>query len=66
MCPVAIWRLWGCGVRPARNSECMCEDKDECNAIRDRMDRADLPSADDLLHLLAESLGYTVTRVAQA
>ncbi|WP_269207283.1 hypothetical protein [Rhodococcus opacus] len=44
----------------------MCEDKDECNAIRDRMDRADLPSADDLLHLLAESLGYTVTRVAQA
>ena len=61
----------GCGLDSgledgARNSECMCEDKDECNAIRDRMDRAALPSADDLLHLLAESLGYTVTRAAQS
>ncbi|WP_257016471.1 hypothetical protein [Rhodococcus sp. ACS1] len=41
----------------------MCEDRDECDAVRDRMDR--LPSADDLLHLLAESLGYTVTRACR-
>ncbi|MDF3310458.1 hypothetical protein P3H15_36180 [Rhodococcus sp. T2V] len=46
----------------ARNSECMCEDRTGCDAVRDR---TALPSADDLLHLLAESLGYTVTRVAR-
>ncbi|SED97784.1 hypothetical protein [Rhodococcus koreensis] len=60
----------GCGLDSgledgARNSECMCEDQAECDAVRDRMDRAPLPSADDLLHLLAESLGYTLTRAAQ-
>ena len=55
----------GCGLdNGARNSECMCEDKDECTAIQDRMER--LPSTDDLLHLLAESLGYTVTRAGQS
>ncbi|MDI9979826.1 hypothetical protein [Rhodococcus sp. IEGM 1307] len=31
----------------------------------DGIDRLPLPSADDLLHLLAESLGYTLTRAAQ-
>ena len=46
----------------ARNSECMCEDQAECNAIRDRMDRAALPTATDLMHLLADSLGYTLTK----
>lgn len=47
----------------ARNSECLCEDQAECNAIRDRMDRATLPTADDLMHLLADSLGYSVTKL---
>ncbi|WP_016881389.1 MULTISPECIES: hypothetical protein [unclassified Rhodococcus (in: high G+C Gram-positive bacteria)] len=46
----------------ARNSECMCEDQTECNAIRARMDRAALPTAGDLLHLLADSLGYILTK----
>ncbi|QYA99721.1 hypothetical protein I1A62_00590 (plasmid) [Rhodococcus sp. USK10] len=65
--PVAVD---GCGLdsgleNGARNSECMCEDREACDAIRDRMDRAPLPSADDLLHLLADSLGYTLTRADQ-
>ncbi|QYB00663.1 hypothetical protein I1A62_06960 (plasmid) [Rhodococcus sp. USK10] len=58
----------GCGLDSglgdgARNTECMCEDEDECDGVRDRMDR--LPSVDDLLHLRAESLGYTVTRAGR-
>lgn len=47
----------------ARNSECMCEDQAECNAIRDRMDRAALPTAEVLMHLLADLLGYSVTKL---
>nr|WP_250776434.1 hypothetical protein [Rhodococcus sp. MSC1_016] len=61
----------GCGLDSgledgARNSECMCDNKAECNAIRERMDKVYLPTAEDLMHLLAASLGYTVTKAVQS
>ncbi|MDV7357669.1 hypothetical protein R4282_32260 [Rhodococcus oxybenzonivorans] len=60
----------GCGLDSgledgARNTECMCEEKAECNAIRERMDKVYLPAAEELMHLLAESLGYTVTKAVR-
>ncbi|MBO8150837.1 hypothetical protein HYG77_36645 (plasmid) [Rhodococcus sp. ZPP] len=60
----------GCGLDSgledgARNSECMCDNQAECSAIRDRMDKVYLPTAEELLHLLAESLGYTVSNAVQ-
>lgn len=32
----------------------MCEDRDACDAILDRMDEVSLPTAEELLHLLAD------------
>lgn len=41
-----------------QNCECPCERETECEAARDRADKAPLPNAIELLHLLAEALGY--------
>ncbi|WP_137725656.1 hypothetical protein [Prescottella subtropica] len=47
---------------PVENTECRCTDPDDCERIRMRMFLADLPDGEELMHMLADSLGYTVTK----
>lgn len=44
-----------------QNPECRCEQPDECAATVARMENVDLPDAEELLRMLADALGYTVT-----
>lgn len=45
-----------------QNIECTCERPADCTATVKRMEAIDLPTADELLHLLAHALGCTVTK----
>lgn len=42
------------------NDECACDDKATCNAVLTRMTQSGLPTGEELLHLLADALGYTL------
>ncbi|WP_346923054.1 hypothetical protein [Glutamicibacter creatinolyticus] len=44
------------------NSECQCEKPQECDAVRTRMHHAEQPDGEELMHMLADALGYTVTK----
>ncbi|PCK23277.1 hypothetical protein [Rhodococcus qingshengii] len=44
------------------NGECRCGNPAECEAVKIRMAMANLPDGEELMHMLADSLGYTVTK----
>lgn len=44
------------------NGNCLCGKPAECEAIKGRMAMANLPDGEELMHMLADSLGYTVTK----
>lgn len=44
------------------NSECRCGNPAECEAVKLRMDAAYLPDGEELMHMLADALGYTLTK----
>lgn len=44
------------------NEECQCERPDECEAVVERMGRITLPDGEELMQMLADALGYTVTK----
>lgn len=44
------------------NPECRCERPDECESVVDRMREVVLPCGEELTHMLASALGYTVSK----
>ncbi|MEE2062195.1 hypothetical protein [Rhodococcus artemisiae] len=44
------------------NAECPCAVPEECAEIRHRMHFAPTPDGEELMHMLADALGYTVTK----
>ncbi|WP_404316301.1 hypothetical protein [Prescottella equi] len=44
------------------NNECRCARPAECADVRTRMHMAELPDGEELMHMLADSLGYTVAK----
>lgn len=44
-----------------QNPECLCGRPDDCAATVERMQAIDLPNGEELLQMLADALGYTVT-----
>lgn len=44
------------------SGNCLCGKPDECEAVKGRMAMANLPDGEELMHMLADSLGYTVTK----
>lgn len=44
------------------SAECLCDRPAECRAAVESMDEVDMPTATELLVLLAESLGYTIAK----
>lgn len=45
-----------------QNRECTCEDATACDKALEYGHKLPLPTAEQLMHLLAESLGYTLTK----
>lgn len=43
-------------------SECQCENSDECDAVKDRMTQVPMPDGEELMRMFAEALGYTLTK----
>lgn len=44
------------------NEECCCQDEDACHRTLSRMAAALLPGGEQLMFMLADTLGYTLTR----
>jgi hypothetical protein len=45
-----------------RNSECPCDQRQDCATARHRAESVDLPDGEGLMRMLAESLGYELTK----
>lgn len=45
-----------------QNHECLCERPDDCAATVQRMQALTLPNGEELFQMLADALGYTVTK----
>ncbi|WP_301851087.1 hypothetical protein [Rhodococcus pyridinivorans] len=46
-------------------TECLCDRADDCTATVSRMKDVSLPDGSELMYMLAEALGYTVTKAAR-
>lgn len=44
------------------SDECQCANPAECDAVRLRMVMVDRPDGEELMHMLADSLDYTLTK----
>ncbi|MET4614079.1 hypothetical protein ABIC28_005092 [Rhodococcus sp. PvR044] len=50
------------GDEDVENGNCPCERPDECNAAVERMEQLFMPSAEELMHMLATALDFTATK----
>lgn len=50
------------GDEDVENGECPCDRPDECKAAVERMEQLFMPSAEELMHMLAAELGYTAIK----
>ncbi|MDJ0403952.1 hypothetical protein QNA23_10705 [Rhodococcus erythropolis] len=44
------------------NGDCTCENEEACTAALEHARKTRVPTGDELMHMLAEALGYTLTK----